>query len=262
MVVHYQTWPTFAYTNLPMQNFSPSEWEIGTYWKKLEKTSLVAQLSFLHAKQLLIKLSSESLQTYAILLLELMPANYTPTRCANPCPPVFIRIGISIQKPVDSYLDKTRLVALKIYFQQTRPDCRIVTTGRKKKIDRFSVDGFCSHCNTVFEAMGCFYHFCPCQALPPTLTGEDVKRGSRRRELDELRRSYIQEKNFTVIEMSECEWWRLYKTTANVKLHIRENFPYRRSLTEQQLLEGIKKGSLFGYVQCDIEVPENLRVIC
>ena len=148
------------------------------------------------------------------------------------------------------------------YFQRTRPDCKIesfYTTGRRKKIDRFSVDGFCSHCNTVFEAKGCFYHFCPCQELRSSLTEEDIKRG-RRRELDELRRSYIQEKGFTVIEMWECEWWSLYKTTSNVKLQIRENFPYRRSLTEQQLLEGIKKGSLCGYVQCDTEVPETLRV--
>ena len=108
--------------------------------------------------------------------------------------------------------------------------------------------------------MGCFYHFCPFQELRPSLTEEHIKRGSRRKELDELRRSYIQEKGFTVIEMWECEWWRLYKTTTNVKLHIGENFPYRRSLTEQQLLEGIKKGSLFGYVQCDIEAPEKLSV--
>ena len=43
------------------------------------------------------------------------------------------------------------------YFQQSRPDCKIesnVTTGRQKKNDCFSVDGFCYHCNTVFEAMG------------------------------------------------------------------------------------------------------------
>ena len=60
--------------------------------------------------------------------------------------------------------------------------------------------------------------------------------------------------------MWECEWWRLHKTTTNGKLHIRESFPYRRSLTEQQLLEGTKKGSLFGYIQSDIELPENLRV--
>ena len=45
------------------------------------------------------------------------------------------------------------------YFQRTRTDCKIESfyiTVRQKKIDRFSVDGFCSHCNTVFEAMGCF----------------------------------------------------------------------------------------------------------
>ena len=59
--------------------------------------------------------------------------------------------------------------------------------------------------------------------------------------------------------MSECEWWRLYKTTNTVKQHIRDYFPYRRSLAAEQLLEEITKGRLFGYVQCDIEVPENLR---
>ena len=41
--------------------------------------------------------------------------NYTPTRCANPCPPVFIRVGISIQKSADLHPDKTRPVALKIW---------------------------------------------------------------------------------------------------------------------------------------------------
>ena len=80
-----------------------------------------------------------------------------------------------------------------------------------------------------------------------------------KRELDALRGHYIQEKGFKVIEMWECEWWTLHKTTSTVKQHIRENFPYRRSLAPEQLLEEIKKGKLFGYVQCDIEVPEKLR---
>ena len=44
----------------------------------------------------------------------LMPAKYMPTRCVNQCPPVFIRVGISIQKRVDSHLDKTSPAALKI----------------------------------------------------------------------------------------------------------------------------------------------------
>ena len=59
--------------------------------------------------------------------------------------------------------------------------------------------------------------------------------------------------------MWECEWWRLYKTTNIGKQHIREHFTYRRSFAAEELLEEIKKGELFGYVQCDIEVPENLR---
>ena len=98
-----------------MQNSIPSQREIKTYRKKFEKRLLVDQLSFLHAKQLLMKLSSESLQTFANLLLGLKPANFTSTRCVNPCPPVFIRVGKSIQKPVHSHLDKTRLLALKIW---------------------------------------------------------------------------------------------------------------------------------------------------
>ena len=107
--------------------------------------------------------------------------------------------------------------------------------------------------------MSCFYHFCLLQQLRPSLTEEEIQRGSKQRDLDALRRHYIQEKGFNVIEMWECGWCRLYKTTNTVKQHIREHFPYRRSLAAEQLLEEIKKGKLLGYEQCDIEVPENLR---
>ena len=148
-----------------------------------------------------------------------------------------INLGCTLQKTFESFL----------------------TTGRQKKIDCFSVDGFCSHCNTVFEAISCFYHFCPCQGLRLSLTEEDFQRGSKKRELDALRRHYIQGKSFKVIEMWECEWWRLYKTSNTVKQHIRKHFPYRHSLGVEQFLEEINEGKLFGYVQCNIEVPENLR---
>ena len=69
------------------------------------------------------------------------------------------------------------------FFQRTRPECKIESffkTGRQMKIDCFSVDGFCSQCKTVFEAMGCFYNFYPCQELRPTLTEEDIQLGSKK----------------------------------------------------------------------------------
>ena len=74
-----------------------------------------------------------------------------------------------------------------------------------------------------------------------------------------MRRDYIQQKGYQIVEMWECEWWSLYKTDASVKNHLRENFPYKRPWSEEQLLQGIIDGRLFGYVQSDIEVPEHLR---
>ena len=107
--------------------------------------------------------------------------------------------------------------------------------------------------------MGCPYHFCLCQELRPSLTEEDIQCGSKKRELDALRRHYIQAKGYKVIEMWEFEWWKLYKTTRTVEQHIREHFPHSRPLAAEQLLEEIKEGKLFGQVQCDIEVTEKFR---
>ena len=149
------------------------------------------------------------------------------------------------------------------YLQRSRPDCKIesnVTTGRQKKIDCFSVDGICYHCNTVFEALGCYYHNCSYQETRPSLT--DIERRLKKRQQDEMRRDYIQQKCYQIVEMWECEWWSLYKIDASVKSLLRKNFLYRRPLSEERLMQGFIDGRLFGYVQCDIgvpEVPEHLR---
>ena len=92
------------------------------------------------------------------------------------------------------------------YFQQSRPDCKIesnVTTGRQKKIDCFSVDGICYHCNTVIEATACYYHYCPCQEARASLTDTDVERGVKKRQQDETRRGYIQQNFYQIVEMCE-----------------------------------------------------------
>ena len=106
------------------------------------------------------------------------------------------------------------------YFQRQRHDCKIesfYTTGTQKKIDCLEVDGLCAHCKTVFEAMGCFYHYCPCQETRPSLTEENTKRGLKKREMDQMRKQYIKEKGYNVVEMWECEWWNLYKTTKCIR---------------------------------------------
>ena len=148
------------------------------------------------------------------------------------------------------------------YFQQTRPECKVesdVTTGRQKKIDCSSVDGICNHCNTVFEAMGCYLHYSPCQEARPSLTDSEIMRGIKKREQDQMRKEYIQQKGYKNFEKWECNWWELYRTDATAKTHLRANFPYQRPLSEEQLMQKIKSGKLFGYVQCDLKVPEHLK---
>ena len=46
-----------------------------------------------------------------------------------------------------------------------------------------------------------------------------------------------------------------------VKEHLRDSFPYKRPLREVRLLEQSRSGKSFGYVQCDIEMPEELKKI-
>ena len=86
-----------------------------------------------------------------------------------------------------------------------------------EKIDCFSVDSYCNHCKTVFEAMCCYFHFRPCQEARPSLTDNDIKRGTRIREMDELRKNYIREKGCFVEEMWECSWWDQFKNNLDVE---------------------------------------------
>ena len=99
------------------------------------------------------------------------------------------------------------------HFQQNRPDCKLesnFTTCRQKRIDCLSVDGICYHCNTVFEAMGSFFHYSPCQEARPSVTDNEIMRGIKKREQDQKRKEYIQQKGYKIIEMWECNWWELY----------------------------------------------------
>ena len=148
------------------------------------------------------------------------------------------------------------------YFEQTRPEYQIesiVTTGRQKKIDFFSVDGICNHCNTVFEAMGCYFHYCPCQDAGPSLTKNEIVKKIKKREQDQMRKEYIQQKGYKIIEMWKCNWCELYRTDVTVKINLRANFPYQRPLSEERLMQKIRSGKLFGYVQWNLKVPEHLK---
>ena len=98
----------------------------------------------------------------------------------------------------------------------------------------------------MFEAIGCFHHGCDCQQKEKVTC-------------EILKRKYIIGKGFQVIEIWECCWWKQDKEDKDIRERFRTNFPFRKPVSEQQIMQQIKNNTLFGYVQCDLLVPKRLR---
>ena len=166
----------------------------------------MAHLLYLHGKPLLMRPLIKNHQTYTILPLGMMLATYALSHCVNSCRAVFICVGILIQKPVNSHLDKIGPIALELCSrpifkeQDQNVKFKASTLQANRRIWTVSVlMEFFSHWNKLFEAMGWFYNLCPCQELRPSFTEEDSKRGSKERDVNEMRKNYRQRRGFTVI---------------------------------------------------------------
>ena len=88
----------------------------------------------------------------------------SPSQCVKKCPLCFTLNGNLIQKIKARQNKLTNFGNMFMSFLQSQsPYCNIesyYTTRTQKRIDCFNVDGFCAHCKTMFEAMGCYVHFC------------------------------------------------------------------------------------------------------
>ena len=98
------------------------------------------------------------------------------------CRPGFTQDGSMTLKLIGSKLEIMRKrnfesTVMSFYQQELRPKCKVesfYTTEKQKKIDCFHVDCYCDHCKTVFEAMGCYFHFCSCQETRPPLSEQYI----------------------------------------------------------------------------------------
>ena len=222
----------------------------------------------------LMKHSSETHQKFVNQSLELMQVNSTPSQCVKICQDMIcVPTELFLQRDAsltlicrNPRLDKIECAILRICSclftrkQDQNAKLRVFFTSEKqKKIDAFNVDGHCDHCKTGFEAVGCYFYFCSYQEAHPAITDQDIERGNKKREMDQMIREYIKEKGYKFEEMWECEWCESFKTNDKIKSYFRTHFPYKRPLSTDSLLAKTKDGSLFGYVQCNLNVPDELK---
>ena len=59
--------------------------------------------------------------------------------------------------------------------------------------------------------------------------------------------------------MREFDWWDNVQENATQKNHVRNKIPYKLPLSREKLFARIEEDNFFGYVPCDLEVPEELR---
>ena len=118
---------------------------------------------------------------------------------------------------------------------------------------KLKVDGFLADENAIWEFHGCYYHGCskcyggkkkdePHPYYPPKTFG-DVRERTRKKI------EYFQQLGYVVHEKWECEW--------------REQNPLPpagpRKLSQAQIIDMIRDGTLYGFVRVDIRTPEHLK---
>ena len=129
------------------------------------------------------------------------------------------------------------------------------------------VDGYHKQSNTVFQFHGCIFHGCPksdcCKTkghLVNPINGQlfttlytDTKEKER----------YLKCLGYNVVTIFECEWDYVKQNSDSIRqfvssLNAREMIE-RKPMTEAEIITSVNQDKFFGFVECDIEVPQNLR---
>ena len=59
--------------------------------------------------------------------------------------------------------------------------------------------------------------------------------------------------------MWECSWWDQFQNNVDVKNHVRTQFTFKTHLSADSLVQNIGNETMFGYVPCDLSVPDELN---
>ena len=137
---------------------------------------------------------------------------------------------------------------------------------KEKRIGQWQlpVDGWCAQTNTVYQFHGCYWHGHDCmQEKGVTQNDKNGKTMEQLQADTEKNSQYIQQCGYHLVEMWEWECKKMKTENPTLQQFLRKfrrPLDYKQTMNEQQILETIEEGSLFGLVECDIKVPEHLRI--
>ena len=149
------------------------------------------------------------------------------------------------------------------------------------------VDGWDSKNKIAYQFHGCAFHGCDkCRTGKkpfPHPFKTDVPREELMKKTEEITEYLRESVGVTVVEMWECEWLKTKKRDPRIKAYLKSKnllssyrSPFSSSsssssscgskktktsepINDKDIVRAIKDDTLFGLVQCDVEVPSHLR---
>ena len=122
------------------------------------------------------------------------------------------------------------------------------TNGREKRVGKLLVDGWCAETRTAYQFHGCYFHGCMNCYEPQETNALNGKTMAKLLEDTKKNTAYLR-RHVHVVEMWECEW----------KLEAKQPHRPKWTMTQNEILTAVIDGTLFGMVECDVRVPDNLR---
>ena len=117
---------------------------------------------------------------------------------------------------------------------------------------KYKVDGFCADQRLCFEFQGCFYHACErCNAhrMNEIHPYYDVT-FAKVRERTAKKVQYLEHLGYTVVQKWECDFNHEHPPPKKRT---------KKSMSEQDILNMVRTGELFGLVKVDIYTPDHLK---
>ena len=129
--------------------------------------------------------------------------------------------------------------------------------GREKRIGKLPVDGWCPETRTAYQFHGCFFHGCPKCYDQNETNSMNGKTMATLLEKTRCNTAYLR-RHVEVVEMWECEWKEI-RNESVVKTFLARASRPRWTMTQQEIIAAVVDGTLFGMVECDVRVPEELQ---
>ena len=129
-------------------------------------------------------------------------------------------------------------------------------SSTEKRIGKYPVDGFDPETQIIYQFHGCYWHGHTCMSYKNPVNAAVAQKRT------EETTAYLRDRGYKVVEMWECAWDTMKKQDPEISAYVKSSyypFEHKMTVTTDDIMKSIQDGSFYGFVECDIHVPDDLK---